>query len=78
MSVPGTKTTLIQRSLMSVAGAKGNLTVAAGKVRVSLPFGDFFPKAVCPLSKQAIEPIDCHLGPRFPTGFLRCPNRKGL
>jgi hypothetical protein len=77
MSAPGTKTTLIQRSLMSVAGNKGNPTVAAGKVRTSLPFGDFFPNAVCALSKQAIEPIDCHLGARFP-GFLRCPNRKGL
>jgi hypothetical protein len=31
-----------------------------------------------PLSKHAIEPIDCHLGARSHTAFLRCPTAKGL
>jgi hypothetical protein len=35
-----------------------------------------FPKRVCPLSKHAIEPIDCHLGARFPTAFLSCPTAR--
>jgi hypothetical protein len=31
-----------------------------------------------PLSKHAIEPIDCQLGARSPTAFLRRPTAKGL
>ncbi len=29
----------------------------------------FFPKRLCSLSGQAIEPIDCHLGARSPSHF---------
>ena len=40
-----------------------------------------FRKGVCQLSKHAIEPhaiepVDCHLGARFPTAFLSCPTAR--
>jgi hypothetical protein len=44
--------------------------------RTSVHLVYIFPKGVCTLSKHATEPIDCHLGVRFPTGFLRCPTAK--